>query len=180
MGFVALAACGPAQPSGTPEKQGEPPSIDINDISETPSTDYYLAFDENAVSAKSRFSSWPFIITGKVNKIEAANILQIDDKYTRSDDLKSFAEVHLAVVDGNYYPEVVSIVSDSTWAATLKRGDEVALLCRSVADIPLNSPADCEDAYSLGWKKSHGDTEIDSRPESPPSSTEAQAEQAAE
>lgn len=122
--------------------------IDVDNTLISSSTEYHKDFRSNAIAAISKYGNKPFFLEGVVDGVEIAGIYK---KAGSLVDLEKspMAQVNLKV--GNSYWTVWAITYDEGTISALKPGDRITLLCRTIADIPLNSPADCHDASLMNW-----------------------------
>ncbi len=123
--------------------------IDVDNTLISSSTEYHRDFRSNAIAAISKYGNDPFFLEGVVDGVEIAGIYKKGGSLV---DLEKspMAQVNLKV--GNSYWTVWAITYDEGTISALKPGDRITLLCRTIADIPLNSPAECHDASLMNWE----------------------------
>lgn len=152
MSLAFLHGCAPsgeyeeateASDAGGPETR-----VDPSDLLIVTATTYHNDFDDNAMSALSKYSFHPFFMKGVVDGVDSTGNYKVYDDWREVDQFGA-ATIKLKV-DYSYYT-VRAIVGDVNFAAGLKPGDSIVLLCEAVADIPLHAAADCYDAKSLPW-----------------------------
>jgi hypothetical protein len=123
--------------------------INVDSAIISSSTEFYKEFRSNEFSAKSKYGNKPFFLEGFVDGVEVAGIYKKAGSLVDLDK-SPMAQVNLKV--GNSYWTVWAITYDEGTISVLKPGDRITLLCGTIADIPLNSPAECHDASLMNWK----------------------------